>query len=238
MTGTFQCETADQCRLGSETGVCEMNGFCSFADPGCASGRRYDSLAGGGLGGTCTSTETVDAAVDIADAFDPAAQCPASYGVTLPGSSSRYRIIATTATYWAHHATCVADLPGATHPLTLDNMQEATDLAAHLADVAVDRVYIGGVQDPAATAVSEGFIALDGTPLIGGVWHLGETPPEPNDNDAIENQQSQLVLFDRLQMYVHDAAGPTVLGAACECDGKPIATMAQQFIDADPVNPN
>ena len=29
-TGTFACETSDQCRLGGSVGACEQNGFCSF----------------------------------------------------------------------------------------------------------------------------------------------------------------------------------------------------------------
>lgn len=38
----FQCEDSAQCGDGH----CEANGFCSFQDPSCASGYRYDERAG------------------------------------------------------------------------------------------------------------------------------------------------------------------------------------------------
>ncbi len=37
------------------SGTCEPNGYCSFDDPECASGRRYGELAGGGLAGLCVN---------------------------------------------------------------------------------------------------------------------------------------------------------------------------------------
>lgn len=51
----YQCTATDQCVLGGQQGFCEAEGFCSFSDPGCDSGRRFEPNAGGGLGGSCTS---------------------------------------------------------------------------------------------------------------------------------------------------------------------------------------
>jgi formylglycine-generating enzyme required for sulfatase activity len=49
----YHCEAAADCvRLG-EAGTCEPTGFCSFADPECASGSRYGD-GSGDLSGTCT----------------------------------------------------------------------------------------------------------------------------------------------------------------------------------------
>lgn len=60
--GTFQCQTADQCR-GAGPSRCEPTGFCSFVDPGCSSGSRYDRYAGNDLSSQCvpTTTPVVDA---------------------------------------------------------------------------------------------------------------------------------------------------------------------------------
>lgn len=45
-TGAFECRGDGQCRLDSFDGFCEPNGFCSFSDLSCDSGRRYSSLSG------------------------------------------------------------------------------------------------------------------------------------------------------------------------------------------------
>jgi len=47
----FICTDSSQCKGG--TGTCEANGFCSFADVTCPSGKRFGDLAGGGLSGQC-----------------------------------------------------------------------------------------------------------------------------------------------------------------------------------------
>lgn len=57
VTAMFHCERDEQCR-GGDDGRCEPAGVCSFADPSCASGRRYDELAGGGLASACVGGGT------------------------------------------------------------------------------------------------------------------------------------------------------------------------------------
>lgn len=51
--GAFECSTSDQCIRGGGAGTCQASGYCSFADPGCASGQRYDDSATEDLAGTC-----------------------------------------------------------------------------------------------------------------------------------------------------------------------------------------
>ncbi len=60
----FGCDSNEQCQVDTAAGVCEANGYCSFSDPECESGRRYSNLAGGGLAGLCVNTpaETTGAA--------------------------------------------------------------------------------------------------------------------------------------------------------------------------------
>ena len=46
VNAAFHCERDEQCRRGSEIGICEPNGYCSFSDGVCPMGSRYDDLAG------------------------------------------------------------------------------------------------------------------------------------------------------------------------------------------------
>ncbi|MEM6990617.1 MAG: LamG domain-containing protein [Myxococcota bacterium] len=50
---TFACDDSAQCMAQMGGGQCELNGYCSFPDDECPSGRRYGKLAGGGLAGFC-----------------------------------------------------------------------------------------------------------------------------------------------------------------------------------------
>ena len=49
---TFNCQDDAGC---GTNGQCEANGFCSFPDAECESGRRYGDLAGAGLQGQCVA---------------------------------------------------------------------------------------------------------------------------------------------------------------------------------------
>src|SRR5687768_7148808 len=42
----FECGGATDCLDGAAQGTCEPDGFCSFADSSCDSGRRYGDLSG------------------------------------------------------------------------------------------------------------------------------------------------------------------------------------------------
>ena len=50
----FQCEDDAACGAG---GQCELNGYCSFPDGTCASGRRFGSFAVAGIADLCVPTE-------------------------------------------------------------------------------------------------------------------------------------------------------------------------------------
>jgi hypothetical protein len=51
--GAYACENDDNCIDGAKRGVCEATNYCGYPDEECASGRRYDDLAGDGLAGEC-----------------------------------------------------------------------------------------------------------------------------------------------------------------------------------------
>lgn len=53
---TFQCADDSQCTLDGVDGFCELNGYCSFPDDECNTGRRYGSEAPSDVAGTCVKT--------------------------------------------------------------------------------------------------------------------------------------------------------------------------------------
>lgn len=51
--GGFACADDGDCAGRGDGATCEATGWCSFPDEDCASGSRYGTHAGDGLGGTC-----------------------------------------------------------------------------------------------------------------------------------------------------------------------------------------
>lgn len=93
----FQCSNGSDCTGG----FCEPNGYCSFDDPACPSGRRYGEFAGDGLANTCTpvsedgTESTTQAPTDpstTTNASTSSSTSPSSSGLdpetTTPASSS------------------------------------------------------------------------------------------------------------------------------------------------------
>lgn len=70
----FVCASAEQCQAQGRAGLCEANGFCSYADSDCDSGWRYGSAAGDGLGDFCVGEEPMSADPDAAPFVLPDAQ--------------------------------------------------------------------------------------------------------------------------------------------------------------------
>jgi hypothetical protein len=78
----FHCNNDSECALGSLSGFCEANGFCSFADSGCPPGRRYGAHSGP-LSGSC-----VGCGAEVCNGLDDDCDgtidngCPASIELT------------------------------------------------------------------------------------------------------------------------------------------------------------
>ena len=51
--GAYACSSDGACRSGDEVGWCELEGFCSFPDAACPSGRRFGELAAAPYAGEC-----------------------------------------------------------------------------------------------------------------------------------------------------------------------------------------
>jgi hypothetical protein len=149
-------------------------------------------------------------------AFDPAT-CPSGYGVTLPSSTSKYRLIATTATISVHHADCKDDLAGATHLIALQTAAEATELGNAVAGSSV-RVWVGLIQKPTATTPSTDWFVLTGEMLPANLWDVAE----PEDAGGGENGAEQIAFVEPATRKLKDDNSGKTYHAMCECDGRPI----------------
>ncbi|MEM6990104.1 MAG: hypothetical protein AAF721_06395 [Myxococcota bacterium] len=62
--GAFECATDQQCTNAGATGLCQPEGYCSFADDVCPSGQRYGEHAGAGLAAACVPLPTTGSTTD------------------------------------------------------------------------------------------------------------------------------------------------------------------------------
>lgn len=178
--------------------------------------------------GSIDAQATIDAASD-ARAFDPAADCPASYILALPGQASRYRLILAGDDFGDQSTACAAHKPGATHLAALDTIgeiaavQAVVDVAPGLAQSCA---WIGGVQLRGQTGVTTGWLKITGGPLT-PIWDTGE----PNDGgDYFENNSENFAFLGRGRRSQIDVPAFPSFGAMCECDGKPIDPAASAAI--------
>lgn len=64
MSASFACESPDDCLDGAIEGVCEADGYCSFVDEDCGSGRRYGAHSPAGIANDCTPGEAGSSSTD------------------------------------------------------------------------------------------------------------------------------------------------------------------------------
>jgi hypothetical protein len=181
---------------------------------------------------------TIDAPADAAppDApavFDPASDCPGSYPITLSGQTSRYRIILTGARWWEQSADCANDRAGSTHLVALDTSAELNAVMTRL-DATTGLpggqgcAYVGGVQLRLQAQDTAGWLSITGGALL-PIWD----PGEPNDGgDNLENSAENFAMLERTRSSLIDIPGPSLFGAVCECDGKPVDDAASAAIIA------
>jgi hypothetical protein len=186
-------------------------------------------------GGAPDAERTVDAFV-----WDPAV-CPQSYDVIPASGSSRYRIDLRPLNAWSQADGCAADLPGQTHLAALDDLTEVQALQAVI-DGRTDLpswgpftiVWIGGVQQRMQIGPGVGWLTITGGPMLDGLW----APEEPNDwgsttqTNGYEDDEEQIAGLWRTQTHLADMVGGALLGAVCECDGRPVDAHVQTELAA------
>lgn len=80
----FSCSEHRDCDDAGQGGVCEANGFCSFATRECASGRAFGDLAPFGIAGRCVPlADACTDDCDTSDAGDPSRD-PSAPGTNAP----------------------------------------------------------------------------------------------------------------------------------------------------------
>jgi hypothetical protein len=234
VTGTFTCDTSDQCRASTGQGVCEIEtGFCTFADADCASGTRYADNAGMGLAGRCTGEEPlVDAPPFDVAPFDTST-CPAKFDITLPSvPNAKFYLDLTTGTYQVVAARCIAELQGATHPANVHSAQTITEIAALFNFGGPGWIYVGVLQDPAATMPISGWINMDGSAFDATLWSSGP-PVQPDDANGAEGDHAQQVAAVLYTGELGDYATTAAVPLLCACDGVPVADRAMTFLTGD-----
>lgn len=109
---SFTCTSDESCGDGQ----CEPNGYCSFADEACDSGRRFGEFAGDGVAGQCVGEE--DSATDGMTTGGPSPSPSSTATLTSPLTSSGTSD-ATTGTSTSDPATTTTD-PSTTEPPTTE----------------------------------------------------------------------------------------------------------------------
>lgn len=104
----FVCASSDQCVSGGARGTCEPTGFCSFDDPACDGGRRYEPNAGDDLAGTCLPAAPVPPAPEVCGAVSQTC-CKAGAACSSNGrcSSGTCASCVIDASFGRHHACLV-----------------------------------------------------------------------------------------------------------------------------------
>ena len=154
--------------------------------------------------------------------------CPPSYQVSLPSSTSRYRVISENQLMRVHYDACKGDATVGTHIVALDDLTEMTELDDVLQGVPAPmfgRFYVGVVQLAGSSTVAAGWIDITGRSHDPTLWK----PGEPDDGDGTENAVEQLAVIGPTGQLA-DVSGGTPYGAICECDGLPSSATAEATI--------
>jgi hypothetical protein len=207
----FQC--ADDGACGT-SGRCESSGFCSFADPDCSSGRRYDQSAGtlanqctsGGMTGDGGPIDTPPNNNDATMMIDaPPAGCPTGYNAIVGGQANHLYKLVTAADDWAKQQT------GCRMTSASSNLAIPDDITEH---TAIDTLagagnYWVGISD----TVTEGtFLTVLGAVPSHLPWQL----PAPDNGGGVGGGEDCVESLPAVHMF-NDRRCMDNLPTVCEC---------------------
>jgi hypothetical protein len=233
----FVCTDSSQCKDG--TGTCESNGFCSFADSTCPSGKRYGDLAGGGLSDQCwenpngtfdvamaVSTSHTSVAVTFSNPPDPVA------AIQLSNYAINGLVISGTPVLSGSTVTFTTDVQTAMmYTLTASNITRASDSAPLYMTTAT---FIGrapfNVASAAATTHSTMTVTFDAAPNATEATNLGNysvaggltltgTPTVSGNTVSFTTSPQSMIDYTVTVANVHRAA-----------DGEPLTTAMATFV--------
>ncbi len=196
---SFHCASNADCN----TGTCELNDYCSFPDPQCASGRRFGGLSAQ-FSNTCVGElALVDAGIDGSHDGTPDASpdaplgCPGSYITIAAAPGHRYKLITTTGNWQTSHDACALD---GTYMVVPD---DATELAA-VVTLAGTPIWVG-VTDMAVEGTFQTVLGVNATYLP---WASGQPDNKPPGEDCVRAALTDLYSDERCS---------NSLRTVCEC---------------------
>lgn len=198
----FKCTDSAQC---SATGaVCEPDGYCSFTDSDCASGRRYGEFAGS-LSNQCVGGMTGDGGTDgMGDGGGSA--CPAAY-TTLPNAGThKYSKIGNAQAWATQRSRCAADATSSGKMVYLAIPDDMAEIQAIVTLSAGTNTWVG-LNDMATEGTFKTEKATDATFLP---WLPPNEPTESGPGeDCVSALQSGQIQTDRCtELFL----------AVCECE--------------------
>jgi len=188
----FKCDTNADCTLANqEGGLCESNGFCSFPDSNCVTGRHYGDHSGS-LSNFCVSPDD--------GGFEGNANCSPAFQ-TLPGTSGHlYQVFATPSDFMAQRGTCSVQGPAS----YLAIPDDASELQAIVTASAAPLIWVGLTDE-----VVEGqFLTVRGELPLFLPFGAGQPDDAPPGEDCIAAMSGQ----------IEDRQCIEQLPAVCECE--------------------
>ena len=159
--------------------------------------------------------DTPDPAVDAAVTRG----CPAKYTITLPSSTTRYRVLESKATFAEQDAACRSDPPGATRLVAFESASEAQYLRELLTQYEQTRYYVGASQSSNQARPEEGWRLATGGPVSDELWALEQPIDGPSSHYFEDNEANVAELaLDTTSGMLFDASGKALQPAICECD--------------------
>lgn len=197
----FKCTDNSQC---STTGaVCEADGYCSFTDSSCASGRRYGEFAG------AQSNQCVGSMGDGGMGSDGGdgggGGCPAAY-MTLPNAGThKYSKIGNLQNWMTQRGRCAADATSSGKMVYLAIPDDAAEIQAIVTFAAAANTWVG-LND---MAMDMTFVTEKGTTATFLPWLTGEPTEAGPGEDCVSALPSGQIQTDRCS---------EVFVAVCECE--------------------
>ena len=183
---TFECAMDADC--GGPARCESATHFCSFPDPDCSSGFRYDDYAGDGLANDCVTSTGGDVP-----------GCPADY-VRVGPLASGYRFVTQPATWLAAEQDCEND-GGSTHLVIVDANQENDRMER---DVAGATRFWMGITDRITEGAYKTVTNQTQTYLP---WKDNE--PDGTDEDCLYNEETDFFDDDcnQVRAYICECDG-------------------------------